>query len=61
MQINYFFSIIMDWKEALVYASNLLKSSKWSRTIYGYQKISVLLMMPSLSSDEKEEINILTK
>ncbi|XP_066906387.1 tetratricopeptide repeat protein 39B isoform X1 [Halyomorpha halys] len=60
-ELMWTYCVILDWKEALVYASNLLKSSKWSRTIYAYQKISMLLMMPSLSSEEKEEINTLVQ
>ncbi|XP_031335383.1 tetratricopeptide repeat protein 39B-like isoform X2 [Photinus pyralis] len=34
-----------QWKEALVYATHLLEGSRWSRTIYSYQKAVLLYMM----------------
>ena len=38
----------MDWTQAAVYATNLLEGSRWSRTVYSYQKAIILIM----SSDE---------
>lgn len=55
-------SLNQDWKEASLYAGYLLTDSKWSRTIYSYQKASILLMMEeSLSRDERQEISQLMK
>lgn len=34
----------MDWNEALVYCNHLLEGSRWSRTIYSYQKAALLCM-----------------
>lgn len=36
--------IKLDWREATLYATYLVENSKWSQTIYTYQK-SVLMMM----------------
>lgn len=38
----------MDWKQAGVFATYLLEGSRWSRTMYSYQKAIILLM----ASDE---------
>lgn len=55
-------SVILDWNETYKYASILLKESKWSRTIYGYQKASVLLMSDEeLTPDQQEELDTLMK
>lgn len=50
-----------DWKEADVYASYLLKESKWSRTIYSYQKASIMLMNneEDLTEDDQSTITSL--
>lgn len=51
-----------NWRESCTYASYLLSDSKWSRTIYSYQKASQLLMLGScLSRDEKNEIENLMR
>ncbi|KAL1130380.1 hypothetical protein AAG570_013318 [Ranatra chinensis] len=50
-----------DWEEAAMHASSLLSESRWSRTIYGYQKVSMMLMMKSLTKEQKEEISLLIK
>lgn len=39
-----------QWKEALVYATHLLEGSRWSRTIYSYQKAILLYMIRGESS-----------
>ncbi|XP_068082309.1 tetratricopeptide repeat protein 39B isoform X2 [Anabrus simplex] len=50
------------WKEASIYADNLLQQSKWSRTIYSYQKAVMMLMMENdLSADEKQEVEHLMR
>lgn len=38
------FSAKLDWKEAEMFASLLCEHSKWSRTIYTYQRAAVMLM-----------------
>lgn len=38
------FSLKLDWREAEIYASLLCEHSKWSRTIYTYQRAVVMLM-----------------
>lgn len=40
----FFFSAKLDWKEAEMFASLLCEHSKWSRTIYTYQRAAVMLM-----------------
>ncbi|XP_057654373.1 tetratricopeptide repeat protein 39B-like [Diorhabda carinulata] len=53
----------LEWREALIYSSELLQHSKWSRTMYSYQKAAILLMLKEDSIDtvEKEEIDKLMK
>lgn len=54
--------MLLDWNETYKYASLLLKESKWSRTIYGYQKSSVLLMVDEeLTQEQQEEIDTIMK
>lgn len=51
-----------QWKEALVYATYLLDGSRWSRTIYSYQKAVILYMMKDdLSLTEQIVIDNLLK
>lgn len=38
------FSAKLDWKEAEIFAAYLCEQSKWSRTIYTYQRAVVMLM-----------------
>lgn len=39
-----------------------MKESKWSRTIYGFQKASVLLMMDrELTTEEQKEVETLMR
>ncbi|XP_044766072.1 tetratricopeptide repeat protein 39B-like isoform X2 [Coccinella septempunctata] len=54
-------SVRCNWKEALEYSNRLTKESKWSRTIYSYQKAAIMLMMDNISSSDKEIINSLMK
>ncbi|KAF5274539.1 hypothetical protein FQA39_LY07151 [Lamprigera yunnana] len=52
----------LQWKEALVYATYLLDGSRWSRTIYSYQKAVILYMMKdALSATEQMSIENLMK
>lgn len=55
--------MLSDWKEADVYASYLLKESKWSRTIYSYQKAAIMLMNADdeLSDDDRTTITSLMR
>ncbi|RZB38811.1 tetratricopeptide repeat protein 39B, partial [Asbolus verrucosus] len=51
-----------DWKEALVYCTHLLEGSRWSRTIYSYQKAALMCMMKeNLSSTDIVVIDNLMK
>lgn len=55
-------SVLLDWNETYKYASLLLKESKWSRTIYGYQKSCVLLMVDEEPTQEQQkEIDTIMK
>uniref|UniRef100_A0A1A9VR88 Tetratricopeptide repeat protein 39B n=1 Tax=Glossina austeni TaxID=7395 RepID=A0A1A9VR88_GLOAU len=49
----------VDWREASLYASYLVESSKWSPTIYSYQKAAIMLMLPNLTHDENQIIDTL--
>jgi tetratricopeptide (TPR) repeat protein len=52
----------MNWKEALVYCTSLLEGSRWSRTIYSYQKAALMCMMKDeLSSTDIVVIDNLMK
>ncbi|XP_065370774.1 tetratricopeptide repeat protein 39B-like [Calliphora vicina] len=51
----------LDWREASLYASYLVENSKWSRTIYSFQKAAVMLMLPSLTTTEKLSIDNLMR
>lgn len=46
----------LQWEEAANYTLHLLNESKWSKTIYGYQRLSILLMLDDLTPDRDEEI-----
>jgi len=51
-------SLKLDWREAILFASYLVEDSKWSRTMYSYQKASLLLMLDTkeLTTSEKRTI-----
>lgn len=52
----------MEWEQADVYATRLMKESKWSRTTYAYQKCSIQLMSEDpLSTETQESIDTLMK
>jgi hypothetical protein len=45
-----------------MYADRLLRESRWSRTIYSYQKAAMLCMLDNdLTLDEKSEIESLMR
>ncbi|EFA11237.1 tetratricopeptide repeat protein 39B isoform X2 [Tribolium castaneum] len=51
-----------NWKEALSYCTSLLEGSRWSRTIYSYQKAALMCMMrEELSSTDIVVIDNLMK
>ncbi|CAG9864886.1 unnamed protein product [Phyllotreta striolata] len=55
-------SLNMEWKQAVYYSSQLVEHSRWSRTMYSYQKAALLCMMKdTLTSSEKEEIDKLMR
>lgn len=55
-------SVKQEWREASMYADRLLNESRWSRTIYSYQKAAMLCMLGhDLTLDEKAEIEILMR
>lgn len=55
------FSIKTDWKEALTYATYLLEGSRWSRTIYSYQKAAIMLMTETSAPADKAVIDNLLR
>ncbi|XP_063219648.1 tetratricopeptide repeat protein 39B-like [Bacillus rossius redtenbacheri] len=55
-------SIKCDWREASVYAGFLLEESRWSKTIYSYQKAAILIMLgENMTAEEKSEIENLMR
>jgi hypothetical protein len=52
-----------DWRESILYASYLVENSKWSRTMYSYQKASLMIMLDpkELTSSEKRTIEQLLR
>lgn len=51
----------LEWRESSLYATYLLEKSKWSRTIYSYQKAAVLLMIDDLSATERTTVDKLMR
>ncbi|XP_055378468.1 tetratricopeptide repeat protein 39B-like [Condylostylus longicornis] len=53
----------LDWRESSLYAGFLVEGSRWSRTIYSYQKAAVLLMLQpnELSDLDRKTIDLLMK
>lgn len=62
---NFFFvfSLQLKWNEAEMYASLLCEHSKWSRTIYTYQKAAIMMMKDKkyLTLDDLENISNLMR
>lgn len=55
-------SVKQEWREASMYANLLLQESRWSRTIYSYQRAAMLCMLgDDLSLDEETEIQNLMR
>nr|CAD7587280.1 unnamed protein product [Timema genevievae] len=44
-------SVKCEWREASTYASRLLEESRWSRTIYSYQRAAFLSMLEKTEYD----------
>ncbi|CAH1118748.1 unnamed protein product [Phaedon cochleariae] len=52
----------IEWREALVYCQQLLEKSKWSRSLYSYQKAVIMCMIKEeLTQSELDEMNKLMK
>lgn len=51
----------LNWKEAEIFATLLCENSKWSRTIYTYQKAVVMLMRNDLTVAEQQTIETLMR
>jgi hypothetical protein len=51
-------SLKLDWREAILYSSYLVENSKWSRTMYTYQKASLMCMLEQkeLTASERRTI-----
>lgn len=60
-EYSLYYSLRLDWREASLYASYLVENSKWSRTIYSFQKAAVMLMLPNLTSTERCSIDNLMR
>lgn len=56
-------SMKLDFREAILYSSYLVENSKWSRTMYSFQKASLMCMIDprDLSSSEKRTIDQLMR
>nr|CAD7393263.1 unnamed protein product [Timema cristinae] len=55
-------SVKCEWREASTYASRLLEESRWSRTIYSYQRAAFLSMLgDDIEAEEKTEIGNLMR
>ncbi|XP_017781024.1 PREDICTED: tetratricopeptide repeat protein 39B-like isoform X2 [Nicrophorus vespilloides] len=48
-----------DWAEATLYANYLLEGSRWSRTVYSYQKAAIMLMQNEDQTLNKSQLGIL--
>lgn len=49
-------SLLMEWREASLYANNLIEESSWSRTVYSYTKAAMLLQLDDqISSAERQQ------
>lgn len=52
----------MNWSEANIYATYLMEESRWSRTIYTYQKASIMCMnADELSVSDRAVVHLLMK
>lgn len=51
-------SLRLKWREAILFASYLVESSKWSRTIYSYQKACLLCMLDPIELSPLERRTI---
>ncbi|XP_046407172.1 tetratricopeptide repeat protein 39B-like [Ischnura elegans] len=53
--------VCQNWREASQFADKLICESRWSRTIYSYQKGAMLLMIKDPTAEEVKEIESLMK
>ncbi|BES91165.1 IHypothetical protein2 [Nesidiocoris tenuis] len=60
-ELMWIYFATQDWKKAECHAASLLEKSRWSPTIYGYQKMSALLMQESNDPAVSQEIQYLVK
>jgi hypothetical protein len=61
MIINWTFpksSLRLDWREAILFASYLEENSKWSKTIYTYQKAALMSMLDPRELTNSEQTTI---
>ncbi|CAH0562523.1 unnamed protein product [Brassicogethes aeneus] len=51
-----------EWREALVHSSHLIQESRWSKSLYSYQKACIMIMIKDeLTQAEIDEVNRLMK
>jgi Protein of unknown function (DUF3808) len=52
-------SMKLDWREGILFSSYLVENSRWSRTLYSYQKASLMCMLDpkTLTSSEKRTLD----
>lgn len=51
----------LDWKEASKYAGMLVEQSRWSKTIYSYQRAAIICMFNDKTENDKVTIINLLK
>jgi Protein of unknown function (DUF3808) len=52
-------SMKLDWREGILFSSYLVENSRWSRTLYSYQKASLMCMLDpkGLTSSERRTLD----
>ncbi|XP_028173581.1 tetratricopeptide repeat protein 39B-like [Ostrinia furnacalis] len=54
--------LMMDWREAALYAGKLIEESSWSRTVYSYTRAAMLLQLgDKLTAAERQQCNELLR
>ncbi|KAL0852117.1 hypothetical protein ABMA28_000357 [Loxostege sticticalis] len=54
--------LLMDWREAALYAGKLIEESSWSRTVYSYTRAAMLLQLGErLTAAERQQCNELLR
>ncbi|KAG8235382.1 hypothetical protein J437_LFUL009241 [Ladona fulva] len=54
-------TVNQNWREASHFANRLIQDSRWSKTIYSYQKGALLLMIKNPTAEDKREIESLMR